>query len=164
MAKNNDNMWMISMTVIAIVAIVAVFGLVRMTGYAFLGSSHELPAYAGGSYWSQGYKTEIQLLRIQMQTERELRREYGNDISVVWVKFVYGNKAMLGGIVLNADGTYNSGASVALGQILEGKVMSAPGFENTEVMVATPDAAFKALVAGGASEPFGIGSGGVNIQ
>ena len=158
MAKNDTNMWAISLAVIAIVAIVAVFGLVRMTGYTFFSSTGEVPASAGGTYWSQSYMLEYKLLMVQMQTEKELKQQYGSDISVVWMEFVYGNKAMVGGIVLNPDGSYNADASAALGQILEGKVMSAPGLGNYQSSVASPNTVIKAIGAGGGQEQLGIGT------
>ncbi len=151
MAKTNDsNIWMISMTVIAIVAIVAVFGLVKMTGYSISSISGEVPAYTGGQSWSQSYKLEHELLITQMQTERELKQQYGDDIQIAWVKFIYGNKAMIGGIVLNADGSYNTDATEGLTTILG---INAP---NEDILVIGTGGSFSAFQAVNAAQAMGV--------
>ena len=147
MAKTNDsNIWMISMTVIAIVAIVAVFGLVKMTGYAlFTGNT-----WQGTHTNVMEHKVEGQLMMLQAKTEMQLKQQYGNDIQIVWVKFIYGDKAAIGGIVLNADGSYNTDATKGLTTILG---INAP---NEDILVISSGGAFSALQASNAAQAMGV--------
>jgi hypothetical protein len=142
MAKDDNTMWVISMSVIAIVAIVAVFGLVRMTGYsiampngidAYNGLGHDIPAAS--------YNIEIKLITLQAQTEKELKQQYGNDIKIVWVKFVYGDKAAIGGVVLNQDGSYNTQATDGLYNLLKA------GSSNTSIYTIPAPATLRILAA-----------------
>ncbi len=130
MADNNT--WFISLTIVAVVAIVAVFGLVKMTGYVTAGDF-----FGKGGTASYEYSTArmmepnvmAQTLAIKMKTETEIKQQYGYDVNIAWVTMTYEGKAAIGGIVLNADGSYNSEATERLVNLLG---INSP---NTEIYV-----------------------------
>ena len=136
-----------------VVAIVAVFGLVKMTGYALFTGNN----WQGVQTNVAEHKVEGQLLALQMKAESTLKQQYGNDISIIWVKFIYKDTGVLGGIVLSADGSYDTQASEALYNILAAE-------SPTTIKVIGAGGAFSALQAANGDVLLGVSPGTNTLQ
>ena len=114
-AKESNNTWLISMTVIAIVAIVAVFGLVKMTGYAV--SSNAFTDRIDNSMM-MNYKVNGQIMMLKAQALENLKQAGYDNVNILWVTMNYKDMAVIGAKVYNADGTLNGAATNAIGGFL----------------------------------------------
>ncbi len=107
----NDNIWVVTLAVIALVGIVAVFGMTNITGQ-MIGveraeiRGEEVPMHA----------LNAQLNQLEVQAESYMSRY---DVDIVFVRSRTGTTATIGAIALNDDGTLNIEATDVLNNYLE---------------------------------------------